>query len=288
MPRPRPEIDVDDLVSLYEEGATIRQLREHFSCRASFVTDELKRLGLQTDRRRKPVDTARALELWESGMDKKAIGETLGVSQTTITNRLRDVGVMTESPGDAMRTRMSRMSAEDRAALCRPAHDAVRGMRRTHDDLVRRAIGKAKLGRPGSTEEERLGKMLRERGLTVAHQAAVDKYNVDLLVDGSIAVEVSGRPKKGANAERIPERVKLLLDRGLALLLVWSNTKWHPVTEDAAEYVVSLLDLLRRDPSATGKYWVIWGDGQVMAERRPYSDDLPCVLSPIRRGRQWA
>lgn len=287
MPRPRPTIDVDDLVGLYEEGATIRQMRAHFSCRESFITDELRKLGLQVDRRRKPVDAGRVLDLWNCGMDKTAIAKALGVSQTTITNRLKSVGVMTEAPSEAMRTRMSRMSAEERAELSRRAHDAVRGMRRTHDDLVNRAAGKAMVGKPGSIEEERLGSMLRGRGLKVAHQAAVDKYNVDLLVEDAVAVEVSGRPKKGANAERIPERVKLMLDRGLALLLVWSNTKWHPVTEDAAEYVVSLLDLVRRDPSATGKYWVIWGDGQVMAERRPYSDDLPCVLSPICRGRQW-
>lgn len=283
MPRPQPHIDIDDLVRLYEEGATIGELRKRFGCRDRFIVAELRKLGLPTDRRRKQLDNEEIVRLYEGGMTKKGIAELLGVGAMTISKRLEEHGIMTESRSNAMRTRLSRMTAEQRQDLSRAAHEAVRGMKRSHEDLCRRAASKAAAGKPGSIEEARLGEMLRARGISVSHQACIDKYNIDLLVEGAIAVEVSGRPKKGMNAERIPKRVEHILDSGLAMLLVWSNTRWFPITEDVAEYAISLLDLVRRDPSALGKYWVVWGDGKVMAEACPYSDDLPFVLSPVSR-----
>ena len=179
------------------------------------------------------------------------------------------------------RTRLSRMSADERASLASYAHDAVRGMVRSDADLERRAIGKERSGRPGSAMEELLGELLESRGLSVVHQKAVGKYNIDLAVEGTVAVEVSGRPKKGANLARIPKRVKYLGDAGWSMVVVWSNTQRHPVTEECAEYVVSFLDELRRDPALVGEYRVVRGGGEFIARGRMDDDDIPFVLSPV-------
>ena len=284
MPRPHPSINTDDLIRLYNEGASIRTMRKHFRCRDRIIASELKALGLKTDRRKKSVDIERVVDLWNKGFNKTVIAEQLGVSQTTITNRLKERGVLPQDRRMATKTRMTRCSLEERRALCKHAQDAVRGSRKTHADLCKRAKTKAAIGKPGSIEESRLGNMLESFGLDIVYQAAIDKYNVDILIGDSIVVEVSGRPKKGPNAERIPKRIKLLLDSGFTLVLVWSNTKWHPVTINAAEYIVSLFKLASSNPSLRGKYWVIWGDGKVMTERCSYSDNLPGILTPISRG----
>ena len=281
MPRPHPSINTDDLIRLYNEGASIRTMRKHFRCRDRIIASELKALGLNTDRRKKSVDIERVVDLWNKGFNKTVIAEQLGVSQTTITNRLKECGINPESRSLAMKRKMSRYSPKERSLICKPAHDAVRGTKKTHSDLCKRARTKANIGKPGSIEEARLGEMFKSLGVSVSHQFAIDKYNVDILIFDSVVVEISGRPKKGVDAERIPERVKLILDRGFSLILVWSNTKWHPVTIDTAKYIISLAKLICSNPSMRGKYWVIWGDSKVMAECRPYCDNLPGILTPI-------
>jgi hypothetical protein len=285
MPRPHPHIDTDDLVKLYDEGTSIRKMSRHFGCRTEFVADALRSLGLKTDRRRIETDDDRILGMYRFGVPKSGIAEILGISEMTVGKRLVEMGVPRENRSDAIRTRNARMTASERADHARAAHDAVRGMKRTHEDLCRRAAGKAKAAKPGSMMEEVLGSKLVTLGLPVVYQRNVDKYNIDLSIWDSVAVEVSGRPKKGPDLARIPERVKLLFDLDWSLVLVWSNTRSYAIADACAEYVASLAQEIRRNPSLRRKYWVVRGDGKVMAECRPYSDDLPGILAPIRTSR---
>ena len=280
MPREGTKLDVGDLTRLYEEGLSIERIAERLGSSRKVVTRNLRELGLRTDRRRLPLDDEEIVRLYESGMTKHDIAVRMGTWDMVISRRLSENGHPTESRSDAMRTRLSRMTPDERSALAVAAHDAVRGMKRTDADLCKRAISREAAARPGSTMERVLGDMLASKGLGVVHQKAVGKYNVDLAVEGSVAVEVSGRPKKGVNLSRIPKRVKYLCDAGWSLVVVWSNTHWNPVTEDCAEYVVSFLDELRRNPSMVGEYRVIRGGGEFVAKGRMDDDEIPFVLSP--------
>ena len=287
MAHPRVNIDIDHLVNLYNAGESIRSMAKVFECGTHAVTNRLVELGLDTDRRGADLDMDEAVRLYRAGTPKRTLAKQFGVSEMCMINRLRKAGIATENRSDACRTRNARMTAEERSANTKAAHDAVRGTKKTHADLCKRAATKARIAKPGSAAEEALGGRLAAMGLPVSFQRAADKYNIDIAVGDSVAVEVSGRAKKGVNAERIPERVKYLLDAGWALVLVWARKSQCPISDAAAEYVASLYELVGRDPTARGHYWVIWGDGKLMAERRPYSDELPGILTPIAglRGR---
>ena len=279
----RVHVDLDHLVRLYDEGLALDAIAGKLGVSRKVVRNRLAKLGLPTDRRRLPLDDSEIVSLYESGVTKHDIAVRMGTWDMVISKRLAAHGYPTEDRSAAMRTRLSRMTPEERSALSAAAHDAVRGVKRTHSDLVKRANSKAKLGKPGSAEETALGSMLSGMGLPVSYQTAVDKYNIDLTIGDSVAVEVSGRPKKGVNAERIPKRLELILDAGWHVVLIWSNTHWNPIGPACAEYVASCVDEVCRYPSLRGEYRVIWGDGDLMVPPRPYGDDLPGILAPICR-----
>lgn len=279
----RIHVDRDHLVRLYDEGLALESIASELGVSRKVVRNRLAKLGLPTDRRRLQLDDAEIVRLYESGMTKHEIAVRMGTWDMVISKRLAEHGHPTEDRSAAMRTRLARMTADERRALSASAHDAVRGKKRTHSDLVRRANSKAKTGKPGSTEEAVVGSLLSSMGLPVSYQTAVDKYNLDVTIGDSVAVEVSGRPKKGVNAERIPKRLELVLNSGWHVILIWSNTHWNPIGHACAEYVAACVDEVRRDPSLRGQYRVVWGNGDLMVPPRPYGDDLPGILTPIRR-----
>lgn len=284
----RYDIDTDHMVNLYKSWVSQDAIAAEFGVSRKVIRKRLVELGIENRGRKRAIDEAEMVRLYESGATKHDIAVRFGVSEMTIGRRLAEHGYPCENRSDAMRTRLARMTPEQRSALTASAHDAVRGMKRTDADLCKRAASKEAAGKPGSIMEDRLGRMLRARGLDTVHQKAVGKYNIDIAVNGSVAVEISGRPKKGVNAERIPHRLEYLGDCGWSFVIVWSSTTHRPVNDACAEKVASLCEQACGDPSARGKYWVVWGDGEFMAEGSVYDDTLPGVLTPISSKRNRA
>lgn len=285
MSTPKIDVDIDYIIKRRKEGASCSSIAREVGVSPKVVMSRLKENGISTAKPVIEYDVTRIVSLYESGMTKRRIGKTLGIHEMTVSKILARNGYPTAATrSEATRIAMSRMTAEERSAITAAAHDAVMGSHQTHESLCKRAETKGRIGKTGSIMEQRLYDILTNRGLSVAPQFAVDKYNIDLLVNDSIAVEVSGRGRKLKDIELMRGRTKAILDRGYIILVIWSNTVAYPIDDAAADYVISLLDVFSSDPSSHGKYWVIRGNGNLIAERCPYSDDLPFIMSPKYRG----
>src|SRR5690606_33072236 len=188
------------------------------------------------------------------------------------------------SRGEAMKRRLARMTPAERAALASSAHNAVRGMTRTDDDLRRRAIGKQRTAAHATDEERALAAHLQTRGVATIAQQAIGKYNLDIGAE-PVAVELFGGNwhAHGRHLARLPQRVVDIADAGWNLLIVWCTQGRTLDVGPVAEDVVAYLERSRRDPTFQRQYRVIWGDGQLYSAGCVDDDDLALVPTSIRR-----
>src|SRR5438046_1768460 len=90
----------------------------------------------------KALDVDDIIDRYSRGESHNTIARALGISRPTVKRRLDLAGVPTRSTSEAMYIRWSNMSPGERGNLVGPAHDSVRGMKRSEEDLQRRARGK--------------------------------------------------------------------------------------------------------------------------------------------------
>jgi very-short-patch-repair endonuclease len=126
-----------------------------------------------------------------------------------------------------------------------------------------------------SDAERELAVMLRERDIEVIPQQAVGPYNVDLGTF-PIAVEVWGGAWHFSRDHT--ERFHYLLDRGWAVVIVYTDKIRSPLGPGAADYIAALIEICRTAPPPAGQYWVIRGSGELSASGRLDDDDVASVV----------
>lgn len=143
--------------------------------------------------------------------------------------------------------------------ITKNAHDAVRGKKCGEDELIERAKYRElhKLGQ--SRYELAIIEELRNRGLGVIEQFAVGKYNVDFLVEDTVAVEVYGGWHSTQNHTI---RDNYILDKGFYRFTIWlnSNKAFEPAT--CADKIITFLEDIRTNKAIDREHRVIWSDGQ--------------------------
>lgn len=279
-------LDENDVVKLYLSGETMQFIANKYGCSLNAICNCIRRNGISKMDwklylwRMAGITPDELLAMYKSGMWKNEIAAKTGISEGAIGKYLSYLGIpLAKSKSDAMSKRLKRMTQRERDKLTKPAHDAVRGMKRTDEDLCKRALGKEKTGRFGSVAEKELFYLLKERGVITIPQKSIWKYNIDLAI-GNIAVEITGRARKPENIPVYRERVKYILDAGFVLVYVWANTV-YPVEGGAADYIISLIQQSSSDPSLIGQYRVIRRNGKLLAAGCSNDNDFTGIFTPV-------
>lgn len=273
---------LDNAVALYLSGQTVMQVQSATGVSTSVLLRAIKARGIPARGPRKVVPDAEVVAAYLAGESEYALAQRYGVGRPVIERRLNEAGVARRSHSEAGLVRAAKMTAEERAAQAAAANEAARGMKQSLELLERRAITREQRGGYDSEGERHLAEWLMQRGLTVVPQKAIGKYNTDLAIH-PIAVEVLGggwHLEKGKHAVRTPE----ILNRGWHLVFVWDHEGDSALAEGAADYVVSYLDEVRRNPTSIGQYRVISGNGQPLAAGG--LNDGEFALVPPPRGRK--
>lgn len=230
------------------------------------------------------------VERYIAGESELSLAQSLGVSRGPIRRWLIEAGVAIRGRSAAGVTRASRMTADERKAQVAAAHEAVRGTTRNPSTNLARAETIERKAVSGlvrrSDGEIELGHRLVEAGLHFVPEKAVAGYNLDFGIS-PVAVELLGGAWH-ASSERAryhAKRTEAVLNAGWSIIFVWS-TNYMPLTVKGSENVVALVKKARRNPPASGQYWVIRGDGELMFTG-PQGDDFSLKLPTQRqlRGR---
>lgn len=233
------------------------------------------------------IDLDDLARLYKSGYSVNRLAQHFGTTRTPIVKRLNDMGIVQRGRSESMYLRMSQTSGKERARLASAAHDAVRGMRRTDEDLCKRAKGK-EINLSHSTRSEAIVlDLLHLCGLNCTPQKAVGKYNIDIAVnEPPIAVEIFGGSwhASGKHATRYVQRTKYLLDRGWHCVFIWVSRK-TPLEAGAAAYIVALAEKIRSGESLRCEEHMILGNGKPTSVGYNQLHGLPIDHSPITRNK---
>ena len=173
----------------------------------------------------------------------------------------------------------------DTAYKTKAAHEAVKGMKRTYDDLCRRAIGKEQKPPKMSRWEAMFSEWLSSNNISFTYSKACGKYNIDFAIGNSVAVELYGGAfhAEGRAAARLNERIKYLFDSGWNVYTIWCLSKESTIFPGCLDDFIAFLERSRSDKSFRRQYRVIWSDGDFISAGSDESDYVPRVIPPARR-----
>lgn len=194
-----PESLVDNAYQLMLDGHSVKAVGEILGVGADALSKRIRARGLEipktkrTAHNRQNIPLEQIVTRIDAGMSVKAIAEELNTSRNVITRILNESGIKQANRSEAMFIRMSKTSAHERQQLTRAAHDAIRGKSQTLDHRCKiaatRCINQTEyFFGPG---EEEFKEILTQRGIEFVRQYPVEVYNLDFLVCGNVAVELT-------------------------------------------------------------------------------------------------
>lgn len=147
------------------------------------------------------------------------------------------------------------------------AHEAVKGKKRTLEDLERRAKGKETHPPKMSRWESWFANWLTSQSISYIYSKAVGKYNIDFAIGDSIAVELYGGAfhSDGRAAARLNDRMRYLLNSGWNVYIIWCLSQESCIFSGCLNDFVSFMETSSRNESSKGQYRVIWSDGDFVS-----------------------
>ena len=291
MPAKLSQRYIDDCIELYASGLSCKQVATKLGVHYIWVSKTLKENGVTIRLGRLdggyPVPS-HLKSMYDGGKSILAISEQFGVSRRVVDRWLKNEGIQARTSGEAEALKWSRMGEQERAHQVKAAHDAVRGVKRSFDELCLRAQYKANNIKP--TYYERLmGNLISERiAIDPIFQAAIGPYNCDIAF-GSVAVEIFGGYWHwyGKHFAGSGERLRYLLDRGWHVIMIRVLKGHDEITSRTADHTVSLMKMMDADKSSVRQYRVISCRCETLASGSS-NDDEVSIVPTARRGTKTA
>lgn len=256
MARKRNVNDILYAYSLIQKGATREEAAKAINFAPSNLRRRLRELGLFENMNSACFDRDAAVADYVSGMSELAVSKKYGVDRCVINRELTKRGIKRRTGSEANYIRLGKMSAEERQALVAPAHEARRGTHDRHEALVKKAIMKESKSCFFGPGEDELYDLLRSAGLEPVRQKAADIYNIDLVIAGSVAVELTiGTTKYAGGNTHEAKRIKKIIDCGYTVVTI--SAKDIECFAFCCDKIITDLQRICANPSSKCKYWVI-------------------------------
>lgn len=286
MPRPPlPDELVQQLLDEHAAGFTRARIAEHHGLSVHTVRKYLTEHGVPPAAVPAELPDGQICARYLAGESENALAKAFGVNRWTIRRRLDRAGVERRGRGEANRRMMAARTPEENRRNTEASHRAATGRKATLEERCKCALSRERNPSNVGMNEPLLSDMLAERGVTCVPQKAVGPYNCDLAA-GTVAVEVFGGNFHfgGRHWERLPKRLRYLLDRGWSVIMVVVDAHRHPLTGAGAQQVVAFIERLSSNPAARREYRMIRGTGELMSAGSD-EDDERTIVETLGRGR---
>lgn len=179
------------------------------------------------------IDIEELKKLYIEGYSVLKMAKHFGVSRIVVNARLKQIGYKIRTGSEANIIRFKNSTLEERMAITKKAHEAVRGKKRTIDKRMRASKSRENTAQKMMESYSHLGvgeieifKSLRDNNFAPILQKAIYIYNIDIFIEPNICIEVScGRgiasktqcvTKRGA--KEFIEKAKYLTNNGFVLI----------------------------------------------------------------------
>jgi transposase len=290
------EIDFNHVKELYLSGKTIEQIAPIIGISKATLEVRARQEGLKfRDLRPTIITKPRAdmidlpideiVRLYNSGMPKRTIAKRFNVAEMVIHDRLKRVGILpAASRSEATKIAMSRMTKEQRQAITKAAHDAVRGSKRSFADLEKRAKGVEMSGKIASQYEADFADFLTKNKINFIPQKAVGVYNCDFAVN-PVMVELfgGGFHAYGRHKARLADRIRYILNEGWNIYVIWVMSGEKIINPIVFDDFIAFLQKSSRNPSFRGQYRVIWSNGDFISSGNLNNGDFSDIIPNTMR-----
>lgn len=272
-------VPIQSLKIMLKQGFTMRQIANHFSVGLNVITAICRRLDLHPPE--KPLMTmsdkvsdafiithrdlfTKVKKMYFDEMKSyDQIAKELGYSQSYIAKLFSVYNVKVP-----------------RERMLNPMHDAVRGKKRTLDELIKRAIGKEHKPPAMSKYETQFANLLNDARIPFVFNKAIGKYNVDFAIGDSIAVEIYGGlfHTTGRAVARLNERMDYILNAGWNIYIIWCFSNKSFVSDSCFKDFITFREAMSRNKASIGQYRVVRGNGDFVSVGSLESDYLPHII----------
>lgn len=278
---------INNCIKLNIEGLNLGEIAKQFGCNPSYLGVLMRKHGHYVIRHKRTGNKFKHLpdemikSLFLEGWSVQALAKHFKVARGTITHHLQKLGIKSRNRRDASLIRMSKLSINERKQLVKNANDTLRN-KPTNIERLKKAAhfrGINPYNRIFGFGEEDFYNILIQNGFSVEKQAAFDIYNIDLLVNNTIAVEISSSCRNPFRINKHAEKIKKLINSGYGVLWIFACTK--------DEIILNLSNLITyfnrtcTDPSFIGQYRVIRCGVQRITRIRNERGQFACVPSPV-------
>lgn len=226
-----------------------------------------------------PNETIKRLFL--EGWSVQALAKHFKVARGTISKRLQEEGINPRNRQEASLVRMSKLSINERKHLVKNANDTLRN-KPTNVERLKKAAKFREINpykRIFGFGESELYELFVQHGFSVEKQVAFDIYNLDLLVNHSIAVEISSGCRNPFKVKKYAEKVKKLTNSGYGVLWIFAGTKDEIILN--LSNLITYFERTCTNPSFIGQYRVIRCGVQRITRIRNERGQFACIPSPI-------
>lgn len=256
------------VIKMFNAGATVASIADTFHVSKHLISDILHEAGISLPGRTIHFDSSTIstiVSAYTSGASEYALSKQYGVSRSVIRRILQQSHIVIRGCSESQKLRFAHATKSEKLVITEAAHKAVRGKPQSHERLCKRALTvQRKFSGFSSFYEQDVADELARRGIKFIPQFAIDKYNVDFSLWDNIALEIygGGWHSTGRAAARFDQRSKEIFSHGYAIVICWitMSTRFSP--SGIVDYLVSLNEVLRSDPSARCKHYVIGCNGE--------------------------
>lgn len=268
---------INDCIKLNKSGLSMAQIAKRFRCSAGHLSRAMREQGYNVfaETVEKNIPQDELIKLYSSGWSVKKLAEKFAVSRGCIATALKKQGIKPRNRSEAMFNRMSFTSEKERKHLVKAANEAVRGKSAKRERLIKGSITRCKNPKFIGFGEDILQTELVKIGLEVIPQFVFDIYNLDLLINGNIAVEIKIGMANPLIVEKNRVKTKKLLDSGFNVL--WFNASSKESFIANLSNIVSYINIFSSNPPSICQYRVI----RCYFESAHRQDNLGCFTSEL-------
>ena len=259
---------VDNAVTLYQQGMTLKQIGSLLSCSADNLSKFLRAKGIDTKFNKYAAKPANFKELpieelkilYGQGFSILELSKRYNIARESVKKRLVENGVVIRDGSQANFIRMGKMTINEKKQLTKTANDTVRGVLQTSDYRTKFAkMSQLSLKVATGKGEQEFLEFLKSRNIPFVQQFAVERYNVDFII-GNVAVEIS-TSTRFERTEKFLKRTETIFKAGFSIIYI--HFTGLEAFIQSFEYIIAHVNILNSNPTLIREHWVIRGSGEL-------------------------
>ena len=278
---------IDSAISLNQSGKNLGEIAASFGVDPDRLSKLMRANGHAMIRHYRPSTNAKQFDKdaliadYLSGKSVLQLHKEYGIERNTVSDTLLRAGIQLRNGSEANFIRMSRMTEAERRDITKSANISVRGKKQASDLRTKitkgREIAKTHMG----LGEELLTDLLTHSGFNCVQQSAFQRYNIDILVNDSVAVELTTNSAGSVfTTSRTVEKIKDLTNAGINVLFISFNIEQSLVK--CLDDIISDINFLQSNPSSIGQYRVVRCALQNSSIIRNDKGQFAAIPSPIK------